>query len=158
MTIAKRLSFLLAVPLVALVALAVFSRFQLSEVERLSRFVAEKQIPSLAALGNIAGRFAELRVELRNYVLAVDDAQRARVKEAFDRDEAQVAKLIADYEPDLISDERDRQLLNDYRSQYREWMARAKEIISLGAVGRREEAAALLRDASTVELGTRLGN
>ena len=156
MTIAKRLSFLLAVPLVALVGLAIFSRLQLATVERQSRFVAEKQIPSLAALGNIAGRFAELRVELRNYVLAVDDGERARVKEVFDRDEGQVSKLIADYELNLVSDERDGQLLNDYHSQYREWMGRAKEIISMASAGRREEASALLREASTVELGTRL--
>ena len=41
MTVAKRLTLLLAVPLVALLGLGIFSRFQLSQIEGTSRFVAD---------------------------------------------------------------------------------------------------------------------
>src|SRR5215510_11573735 len=72
MTIGKRLMVLLAVPLVALLAFGIFARIQLSKIEERSRFVAESQLASVAALGNISGSFAELRVNLRDLMLAAD--------------------------------------------------------------------------------------
>ena len=94
MTIAKRLVLLLAVPLLALVALGVFTRLQLTTIETRSRFVADLQIPSLAALGNISRTFAELRVHVRNHVLATSEAERASVRSAFERDEAELGRLL----------------------------------------------------------------
>lgn len=43
MSIAKRLIILLAVPLLAIVGLGVFTRVELSSVEKRSRFVAERE-------------------------------------------------------------------------------------------------------------------
>ena len=61
MTIGKRLVLLLTVPLLALAALGIFTRLQLTTTETRSRFVADIQVPSLAALGNISRIFAEMR-------------------------------------------------------------------------------------------------
>jgi signal transduction histidine kinase/DNA-binding response OmpR family regulator/HPt (histidine-containing phosphotransfer) domain-containing protein len=158
MTIAKRLSFLLAVPLLALVGLGTFSRWQFATIESWSRSLAEKQVPSLAALGNISRRFAELRVDIRNHVLAADDDERAQVRASFDRDEVELARLLEHFERDLISDEEDRRLLNDYRAEQHAWIARAKEIMSLAGTGRVEQASVLLRDPITLEMGVGLSN
>ena len=156
MTIAKRLVLLLAVPILALLALGVFTRLQLTSIENQSRFMADLQIPSLATLGNISRAYAELRVHLRNHVLATSDAERAKVRSAFDQDEAVFGRLLDDYERRLISDDRDRRLLNDYRTQYRVWLKRANEVMALSAGGRAEDASALLRDTETLEMGERL--
>ena len=156
MTIAKRLILLLAVPLVAIVGLAIFSRLQLSTIETRSRFVAERQVPSLAELGNISRGFAELRTELRNYVLDDNEAERARVGAKFDRHEADLASLLDLYARTLVSDARDRQLLDEYLRQHRDWIIRARAIMSLAAAGRRDEAVALLRDRATVDLAERM--
>ena len=156
MTIAKRLMFLLAVPLVALVGLGTFSRWQLSTIETRSKFVAEVQVPSLAALGNVSRRYAELRVDLRNHVLATTAAERAAVRANFDREFAEVTRLLEQYERELISDERDRQLLNEYVIEHRAWMTRAREIMSLADGGRVDEASATLRDPATLEMGAGL--
>jgi signal transduction histidine kinase/DNA-binding response OmpR family regulator/HPt (histidine-containing phosphotransfer) domain-containing protein len=156
MSIAKRLVLLLTVPLLALAGLGVFTRFQLSAIESRSRFVAELQIPSLAALGNTSRTFAELRVQMRNHVLAGSEAERAAVQSVFRRDEAELARLLEQYDRSLVSDERDRSLLIDYRTQYRSWAVRAKEIMSLASAGRSGEASALLGDPTTLELGDRL--
>ena len=156
MTIAKRLVVLLAVPILALVAVGVFTRLQLTTIETQSRFIADLQIPSLATLGNISRAFAELRVHIRNHVLATSDAERANVQSAFDRDEAVFGRLLDDYERRLISDDRDRRLLNDYRTQYRVWLNRANQVMALAAAGRSEDAGALLRDAETLDMGERL--
>ena len=64
MTIAKRLIFLLAVPLMALLGLGIFARVQLARIEERSRFVAESRIVALATLGNVSRNFAELRVNM----------------------------------------------------------------------------------------------
>ena len=106
MTIAKRLVLLLAVPLLALVGLGVFTRLQLTTIETRSRFVADMQVPSLAALGNISRTFAELRVQVRNHVLATTEAERASVRSTFERDEAELNRLLDHYERNLISDDR----------------------------------------------------
>ena len=68
MTIAKRLILLLAVPLLALLGLGIFSRLQLANIEERSRFVAESQVESLAMLGNVSRSFAELRVYVRSHL------------------------------------------------------------------------------------------
>ena len=157
MTIAKRLVLLLAVPLLALVGLSVFTRLQLTNIETRSRFVAELQVPSLAALGNISRTFADLRVHVRNHVLATTEAERAGVDALFNRDEAELGRLLDLYERSLISEDRDRRLLTDYRSHYREWLDRMKQVMALASAGRVEEASELLRGRPLQELAERLG-
>jgi len=158
MTIAKRLVLLLAVPLLALVGLGVFTRLQLTTIETRSRFVADFQVPSLAALGNISRTFSELRVLVRNHVLATSDAERASVRSTFDREEAEFGRLLARYEGNLISDDRDRRLLDDYRNRYREWLERVREIMALSAAERRDEASEALRGSAMLDLGERLSS
>ena len=71
------------------------------------------------------------------------------VRSTFERDEAELGRLLDQYERNLISDDRDRRLLNDYRNRYREWLDRVKQVMSLSAAGRREEASEVLRGAAT---------
>jgi signal transduction histidine kinase/DNA-binding response OmpR family regulator/HPt (histidine-containing phosphotransfer) domain-containing protein len=156
MTIARRLILLLAVPLLALVALGVLTRLQLTTLQTRSRFVADLQIPSLAALGNISRTFAELRVDVRNHVLATSDADRASTRLLFERDEAELNRLLDQYERNMISDDQDRRLLNDYRSRYREWQDRVKQIMALSDAGRRDEAGEALLGTAMLDLGERL--
>ncbi len=141
MTIAKRLVLLLAVPLLALVGLGVFTRLQLTTIETRSRFVADQQVPSLAALGNISRTFAELRVQVRNHVLATSEAERVSVRATFERNEAELARLLDQYERNLTSDDQDRRLLNDYRNQYRDWLGRVKQLMLLTGRGSQRGAA-----------------
>ena len=65
MTIAKRFMLLLAVPLIALLSLGVFTRLELFKVEDRSRFVAESRIVALATWGNLSRNLAEMRVSVR---------------------------------------------------------------------------------------------
>jgi two-component system, sensor histidine kinase and response regulator len=155
MTIAKRLIILLALPLLALVGLGLFTRLQLSKVETRSRYVAETQIGSLAALGNISRTFPELRVQVRSYLLATNPVEQAKARSAFDVGEADLQRLLGQYADSLISDEKDRRQLNDYRDLSREWISGAKQVMTLAAEGHREEAVALL-SGPVAELGGRL--
>ena len=53
MTIARRLTLLLSIPLILLLALAFFVTNQIANVEGLTHFVVEEQVPSLAVLADI---------------------------------------------------------------------------------------------------------
>src|SRR5262245_18480089 len=115
MTIAKRLILLLAVPLVALVGLGDFMRHHLTAIEERSRFVAESQIVSLAALGNISRSFAEMRVNVRSHLLASNPVEQAKALTLFKEDEANLVRRLQQYADRLVTSERDRRLLTEFR-------------------------------------------
>src|SRR5687768_7423838 len=97
MTIARRLTLLLAVPLLILVGIGAFTRDQLRRIDDRTRFVAESRVAALARLGDISRSFAELRVNLRSHLLAADDARRAAARAAFAEDREDLARLLTDY-------------------------------------------------------------
>jgi signal transduction histidine kinase/CheY-like chemotaxis protein/HAMP domain-containing protein len=154
-TIAKRLIVLLTVPLVALLGLGVFSRLQLAEIEARSRFVAESRITALATLGNLSRGTAEMRVNVRSYLLATTDAQRRAARAAFDDDEQDVGRLLTTYADSLLLSEKERRLHGEYQTLSREWIAGAKQAMLLVNEGRSADAVALLNGHVT-DLGFRL--
>jgi two-component system sensor histidine kinase/response regulator len=144
MTIAKRLIILLAVPLVTIAGLSIFSRWQLSGLATRSRYVAEMQLPSVTTLGNITRSFGTLRANVRDHLLATSPAERADARSEFAQNELRLTQLLREYADTLISDERDGRLLNDYRDRTRDYTAGAKQAMALAEQGRRDEAVALL--------------
>src|SRR4051812_11311518 len=108
MTIGKRLLVLVAVPLVALLVFGIIDRIQLSAIEERSRFIAEDKLGSVAALGGISGSFAELRVSVRNVLLAANQSERAAARATFDDNARGLTQLLQQYSDSFVSgDERD---------------------------------------------------
>src|SRR5262245_54593414 len=103
MNLAKRLVLLLAVPLVALLALGGILDFQLKAIEDRGKHVAELQLPSVAVIGHITRKHAELRVDLRDYLLAPGDKERAGALAAFQAAEKDLNRLLDQYADTLIS-------------------------------------------------------
>jgi two-component system sensor histidine kinase/response regulator len=156
MTIARRLILLLAVPLAALVGLALFTRLQLARVEEQSRFTADTQIVSLAMVGNIAQSYSEMRVNVRRHLMATNALQCAVAASAFREREQALAKKLQEYGDALITGDRDRRLYTDYQGLSREWIKGAHEVIALKEAGR--EAAALAQlNGPLAQIGDRLG-
>ena len=95
MTIAKRLVLLLAVPLLALVALGVFTRLQLTTIETRAGSWRTCRSPASPTLGNISRTFCRAagpRPESRARRRATPSAR--SVRSAFDRDEAELGRLL----------------------------------------------------------------
>ena len=155
MTIARRLILLLAVPLLILLALGIISLERLARIEERSRFLADDEIESLAALGNVSQTFTELRVNLRSILLTEDAEARPRARALFEADRAELTRLLRLYADRLVSNDQERRLLDEYRSMSGEWIASAERILSLADGGRRDEALAAL-NGPLVELGMRL--
>lgn len=146
---------LVAVPLAALVALGVFTRLQMSTIEERSLFVAEKQVPSVEAIGHIFKNFAELRVNLRGFLLATNKEDRVSVRAAFDRSESQIVSGLKAYADSMISDEQDRRMLGDYKDLVEKWVGWAREVMALAENGRQDEALVSLHGPKA-EVGDRL--
>jgi signal transduction histidine kinase/CheY-like chemotaxis protein/CHASE3 domain sensor protein len=154
-TIAKRLVVLLTVPLLALLGLGLFTRLQLAEIEERSRFVAESRIAALATLGNLSRGFAELRVNVRSYLLATTDAQRRAARAAYDEDEQDVVRLLASYADNLILSDQERRFVSEYQALSREWMTGAKQAMMFVNEGRAEDAVSLI-NGPVSDLGFKL--
>jgi PAS domain S-box-containing protein len=140
MNIAKRLVLLLAVPLLALLAIGGVLHLQLHTIEDRGKYVAELQLPSVVAIGNISRKHAELRVDLRDYLLAPGDKERAVALNAFRAAEQDLDRQLDQYGDALISDEQDRRLLGAFRELTGQWIAEAKKLMALTAAGQRQEA------------------
>src|SRR5262245_57943565 len=106
MTIGRRLILLVAVPLVAILAFGAFNHYQFTAIKEHNRFLAQAQIPSLAALGNISRGFSEMRVNVRSHLLATRPEDQAKARRMFEEDEADVSRLLQQYGDFLITSEK----------------------------------------------------
>ena len=147
MTIGKRLIVLVAVPLVALLIFGILARIRLSEIEERTRFVAESQLGSVAALGGISGSFAELRVSIRNILLAADQGERAAARATFEENERTLTQLLQQYGNSFTRDERDRRFFSDFQDLIREYVVASRQVMALADEERRDDAVAGFRGA-----------
>jgi two-component system, sensor histidine kinase and response regulator len=155
MTIGRRLVALLAIPLAGLIGLGLFTAHQLADIESRSRFVAESRIVALATLGNLSRSFAELRVNIRSYLLATMPEQRAAARARFDEDERDVSRLLLKYADGLVLGDKDRRLLGEYQALSREYIVGARQVMSLVDEGKHTDALAHF-DKTIVDVGVRL--
>ena len=156
MTIARRLIILLALPLLVLVGLGVFVRTELARIETHTRFLAETQVVSLTTLGNLSRTLTEMRVNVRNYLLTENKADLVRLHSAFDQQKAEALRLLRLFADTLVTDARDRRLLNEYSDLSRNWLVGVGRILSLADTGHRDDAVRLMLSEPMRDLGTRL--
>src|SRR4051812_15207461 len=97
MNIAKRLVLLLAVPLVTFLALGAILDLNLQGIEKRGTHVVELQLPSVAVIGHIARKHAELRVDLRDYLVAPNEKDRTKALVAFQNAEKDLDLLLNQY-------------------------------------------------------------
>src|SRR4030095_15484935 len=95
-------------------------------------------------LCNLSRGFAEMRVNVRSYLLATDDAQRTAARAAFDEDERDVSRLLQQYADGLVLGDKERRLLGEYLTPGREWITDAKQAMSLVDERRNQEAVVFL--------------
>ena len=155
MTIAKRLIILLAVPLIILIGIEVVTLQQLNQIEKRTRFMAESRVLAIARLGDISRSFAELRINVRSFLLATNPAAQAQARSQFDEELADLNRLLADYADNRIASDQARRMANDFWTLSREWVAGATQIMSLAVAGRQGEANGLLF-GSVAALGVKL--
>src|SRR4051794_23390786 len=115
MNIAKRLVLLVAVPVVVFLVLGEMLDSNLRDIETRGTYVAELQLPSIAVIGKITRKHAELRVDLRDYLSAPAEKQRAGARASFEIAAKDLDALLDQYRDTLVSDEHDRRMLHEFR-------------------------------------------
>ena len=140
MTIAHRLTLLLALPLVVLIGLGVFVANRFNRIAQQSRFVAETQIGSVTQLTKMSRSLTALRVDIRNYLLAEDKDVQAESEKLYRQFEMDLDRQLAVYGDTLISDSKDQRFLSEFQNLQHEWRGLADQIFALIAEGRRAEA------------------
>jgi two-component system sensor histidine kinase/response regulator len=153
MTTARRLLILLAVPQLILVGLGWFVATQLQSIEARSRFLAETQAGSLAALGHITRTYTEMRVIVRSGPYAGDAAELAQLRADLSQHRKVLEDLLRRYASSFVSDDRDRHLFGEFEDASRDWSAGAEQVLLLSAAGRREEAVALMNGTVAATAG-----
>ena len=158
MTIARRLTTLLAVPLLVLVGIGFFITIQLADIAAKSRFVAESKVPSLAAIGMVSRCTDGMRVNVRTYLLIEDKAHPERINHAaYFRNNKEVMSQLLERDGDtLISGEKDHRLYTEFKTTSAEWTAKAEEMMSAVDAGRRKEAINTLISDSVSQMDIRL--
>jgi signal transduction histidine kinase/AmiR/NasT family two-component response regulator/HAMP domain-containing protein len=154
MTIARRLTLLLATPLITLVVLVFFGTNQFARIESQSR-IEDLQVESLSSLSSILRCYSASRISVRTYLLAERAADRARAEAEFRDSQTDLDHYLTRYEESLISNDEDRRMLNQYRDLQRSWSAEAGTLISLSAAGQRNEAVERMFNGSFSELSLR---
>lgn len=144
MTFAHRFVLLLGVPLVAMIALGVLTRTQIARIEAQAQFVAESRISALVTLGHLARHLTELRGGARRYLMADDQAQADEARSAFDLSEREVVRLLRHYADSLLVSDQGRRLAGEMQSLSLDWVAGARQAMSLADAGKRAEAVELL--------------
>jgi signal transduction histidine kinase/CheY-like chemotaxis protein len=155
MTIAKRLILMLTIPLIALFGLWYFVRSQISKVESQSRFVVASQIRSLALLGEISRASEEMRISIRNYLLADNPAEKSEAEELLHTSQEELRRLLARYGDTLISGDKNRRFFLDYQSAVQAWSSGTERAIALCKAGRRQEAIEMFFNGPLAGLGAR---
>ncbi|CAN5512324.1 hypothetical protein BH09SUM1_BH09SUM1_16860 [soil metagenome] len=130
MTIARRLIVLLAAPLLILVVIGIISHQQMARVEDRTRFVAESRLEALARLGDISRNFADMRLNVRDYLLATDDTGRSAVRAKYDAGQTELTRLLDDYSDRWTTSEQGRRYGAEFRTLSVEWEKRSEEAMS----------------------------
>ena len=81
--------------------------------------------------------------------------RRARAKALFDEDKAELARLLNQFADALVSDDRDRRLMDDFRSLSREYILGAEGVMAMADAGQRTGAIAMLI-GPLADIGARL--
>lgn len=144
MTIAKRLIFLLAVPLAVLVAIGISSRMELKQIEESTRFVAESRIVSLARIGDISRTYTEMAIFTHNAIAEPDTALRMISFAKGDAARNEIKRLLDDYEKNWIGSAKGEQYFREFKTVSNGWMAQIDETKSLAAEGRTAEVKTIL--------------
>ena len=115
-TIARRLIILLAVPLLILIGIGIITRQQMARVEERTRFVVDSRVVALARLGDVSRTFAELRVNVRSFLLATDPAAQSAARQAYDADRLELEQLLERYAEHQTTTAKGQRLFADFRA------------------------------------------
>jgi len=151
LTVAQRLSVLIAIAAIGLCALAGMGLFQIGQVYTAAGYANENTVPSLTTMDEAYEAFSDLRLLAYQHVVATDAGVKLARERSMQEANAKMDSALKKYDG-LLSDDKDKALLVADREAVAAYEAQRIKLLALSNEGKTEEADALLlgdaRDAA----------
>ena len=152
MSILKKMSLLVASALLGILVLVGVSEYQLRRVYEAANYGNINTVPSLVVLHEAFAPLATLRTEVWQHIAQTDDAARTELERKIADNRRQVDEAFKKYEP-LLSDAKDKALLDADRTLMTEYDELREKALALGRQNKNTEARDLLMSRASVFTG-----
>ena len=143
MTVKAKMTALLLVALVGMIALSIMSQYQAARVYDTASYGTVNSVPSLLVLDDAFSELAVLRAQLWQHLSETDAAAKAQLEAAMHDDLQKLDDALKRYEP-LLSDDKDKSLLGADRASLAEYDALRAKALAFSNQRKSDEARNLL--------------
>ena len=146
MTIVRKMILLVSAAIVGLVAIAWLGQNRMQEVYDKANFGNINVVPSIQILDEASVSFGRLRVRIYRHVLNTDVAKMAEIELMIKESQDSLSGALKKYEFDgcngasCLADEKDKQLLNESVTAYKEYQPGIEQILALSRDNKNDQA------------------
>jgi len=138
MNVKQRLTLLVSIAVLGLVAVAVMGIVQISRVYASANYANENTVPSLLALDSAFKPYANMRAQVWIFLQEDDPAKAAEIKRKVNENAKKTLDALAHYQT-MISDDKDRQLWEEDKKTVAEYFAIREQVMDVAAKDRKPE-------------------
>lgn len=131
MTIAKRLSLLISIAVLALILLGGGSVFGLKQLQGKLDSVNNNLLPSISLLNDISKDVYRMRLRLQSHVMSDDMDKQKMFEEDLVKLDKRVDEQLLQYEQGMVVNEADRKMLEDGRTAIAAYRKLAGEVLTM---------------------------
>jgi methyl-accepting chemotaxis protein len=145
MTIVQRLSLLVGIAFIGLIAIAGSGIYQIGNVFEKANFGNVNTVPTLIALDQAAKEFGRLRVRVYRHVLNTEPEKIAEIENLIKESRNTIDKTLTDYVINgLAADDKDRAMIETEKTMLKEYEVAMIPILELSRTNKMDEARELL--------------
>ncbi|WP_113024044.1 methyl-accepting chemotaxis protein [Aquitalea palustris] len=146
MTIIRRLMLTLAIALIALLIVGGFGAYQQKQASNRFEDTISNLAPSVRDLNGMVYAFMDIKNAITKHSVSHTPGEKAAAEAMSGEADKKLEDLLNDYEKNLISDDHDRQLLQDDKAKLAAYRAERSKFFELSRSGKDDLADAMLRD------------
>jgi methyl-accepting chemotaxis protein len=136
MTIAKKLTFLPIAAVAGIILVALILLRSIDQVYDAASYGTVNSVPSLLMLDKMEGHFASIQVLVRNYVEASNESMLPEIAKNIESTRQSIDATLKEYEA-LLSDDRDKQLLQAERDDFSAYFHLVERCMSVARTGKK---------------------
>jgi len=158
MTIIRRLILTLAIALCALLLVGGFGAYQQKQASNRFEDTVSNLAPSVRDLNGMVYAFMDIRSAIIKHSVSHTTGEKAAAEAMSGEADKKLDDLFNDYEKNLISDDHDRQLLQDDKAKLASYRAERSKFFELSRSGKDDLADAMLRNGALNTTGAEFRN
>jgi methyl-accepting chemotaxis protein len=129
--------------------LGVFAYSRIGNISRSSTDISANSMPSMYLMGQMQKNAEQIMRLILQHILSSDKEEMATLDQAIQENRTQNSEALAKYEKDLVSNDKDRELLRDVKSAETAFWTEADEVLRVSRQGTPESNKQALRMAET---------